>query len=291
MGAITYKPASERVYGLAKVRVGQKRAKISWLGEDAVTKTVDLDAFPDLPVLKPNTEKTYYVVYNSSSDEVESVGPESGLFKVRCVDMSRPEAGADPEPIEGQTYAVTDKEGNVQKKPSFYFKVWFKILDKAYKGVKVPMNLGYKFRRANDGTTTFTADPTSPKATAVRKVYEFLELTGVLDGDEIPWDDNDGNVLPEILGRILAEKRELSILIKEGKIAELLAADDEEDTFVEETEDVADDDLNDELGKEGLALTPKKRAQVTDDVDNDENDVDKDFPKKSVNVEEDEDDL
>jgi len=268
MGAITYKPVSDRMYGLAKVKVGQKRAKISWLGEDAVTKTVDLDAFPDVPVLKPNTEKNYYVVYNSSSDEVESVGPESGLFKVRCVDMSRPEEGADPEPIEGMSFkdSKTGKENT-----SFYFKVWFKILDKAYKGVKVPMNLGYKFRRANDGTTTFTADPTSPKATAVRKVYEFLELTGVLDGDEISWDDNDGNVLPEILGRILAEKRELSILIKEGKIAELLAADDEEDTFVEDDGE-------------------KEAAEVVDDLDNDENDVDKDFPKKSAKVEEDEDD-
>jgi hypothetical protein len=254
MVAITYKPVSERVYGLAKVKVGQKKAKISWIGEDAVTKTVSLDAFPDLPVLKTGTEKNYYVVYNSSTDEVESVGPESGLFRVRCVDMSRPEAGADPEPIEGQSF----KQKDGKEKLSFYFKVWLKILDKAYKGVLVPMNLGYKFQRANDGTTTFTADPTSPKATAVRKVYEFLELTGVLDGDEISWDDNDGNVLPEILGRILAEKREFSILIKEGKIAELLAADDEEDTFVEEAEDVADDDLDDE------------------------DEVDKDFPKKSV---------
>lgn len=288
MSAITYKPVSERVYGLATIKVGDKACKITWNnGEEVISKKVSLNDLPDVPVLKKGTEKAYYVVYNSSTGEVESIGPERGMFQARCVDMSRPEEGADPEPIAGQTYK--DKKTNKENQ-SYYFKVWFRIEDKTYAGVRIPYNLGYKLQGAPDGTTVFTSDPSNPKATAVRKLAEFLDVTGVLEGEPILWEENDGNVLPEILSRILRAKRNINIVVKEGKITELLERDDDyevDDEFSEE-KFFGDDEEQEE---EPVSKPKKSEKQNMKELGfGDEDDLDKEFPKRSPKSANDEDD-
>jgi hypothetical protein len=230
--AITYKPVQSRIYGLATVKIGERAAKITWKGDEEISKKVNLENLPDTPKLPTGTEKVFYVVYNSDTGMVESISPERGVFKAKCVDFSRPEKGADPEPIKSAPF----REG---EPPQLYFKAWFKIIEGNFKGVLVPINLPYKLRKAPDGTTTFTSDPSSPKATAVRKLYDFLTVTGVMDGDAILWDDETGNVLPEILSRILDAKRVVSIVIKDGKITEFLEPD-----ITEEDDDVNDDNDN-----------------------------------------------
>lgn len=227
------KTANSKLYGLAAVKVGKSAVKITF-EESGDSFKFTLDDLPSMPKLRPESEDTYMVVLSSDQDAIEKIGPAEGHFPAHCVDFARPEEDADPVPVEG-TSNYNGKETKYLR-----FTAFWEIISGKYKGLIVPQFLRYKFAEDSDGKVMWDGNPSNPKATHLPKLVDFCEKTGCFDSetDLGEWPD-DGNILPELLNRILGRDKQVDLVIKKGYITDLLASDYED----------ADDDEEEESSK------------------------------------------
>ena len=94
-----------------------------------------------------------------------------------------------------------------------------------YFGVQVPYNIHYRFTVGDDGNAVWDFSEyqmNHPKATRIRQCVEFyVEQMGVLSPERpVEWPD-DGNIIPELLARIKANKRYIRTFGKEGWIQDI----------------------------------------------------------------------
>ena len=235
--------------GVAQIKVGSKAVKITF-EDGSIDKKFLLEDLPDYP--KALKTGTYFVALNSDRDEVLRIGPANTgkPITVRCVDMVRPEEGADPEP----------KEYENKKKHYTYraFTVLLQVRDGLFRGCEIPMFMSYKFVDDGTGYAAFKGNPDN--SFRLRQLQEFLGYTGVLE-EPLEFEEN---LLPAILARIKAEKKDFQVIIKNGYVEFMLRADD----FIDESElEDTPDDLDDVDGD----FPPKKESVAEeDDLDNDE---------------------
>lgn len=210
--------------GVATIKVGSGGTKFKVVFEDgSIDKVFHKDDLPEYPV-KLKSGK-YFVALDSDREEVTRIGPANtgAPVTVRCVDFVRPEEGADPEPKE------------YENKAKHYSYLAFVALLEIQKGFfrkcQVPMFMHYKFMDDGTGYAAFKGNPSkSPRLT---QLMEFLEIVGVL---EEPMEYSE-NILPEILARIKAAKKDFQVIIKKGYVESLLQADEyEEDDLVDDVD-------------------------------------------------------
>lgn len=250
--------SQKRHKGIATIKVTGEKARVTF-EDDAVEfdngknyKSFDLDDMPKLPKLEEGS-KDYFVILNPEADTVESIGPVEGLFQARFVEFNHDE---DEEP------APLDKESTNPKWPSYqYFLAFFEITKGAFKKIKIPYFLHYKFEesRNNPGFVAWKGDTENPKATRLHQLVEFCEKLHLAD-EPIEWPE-DGNVLPAFQERAESNPVGVRILVKNGYIDSLLGAEDEEPEEDEEEEKPAKS-----KAKPQAKHAPKHDADEDDDL-------------------------
>lgn len=240
--ALNFKPKEKLgkfPQGPAKIVTGEKAAKITFVGENApefdngeTSAKFDLADLPKTPRLPKNATGMYFVKLSRDKDEVLGIGPLEGMFDARVVDLSRPQEDQDPAP-----YEIVPKDENWN--PYLAFNAYWEILSGTFKGSRISQFFHYKFDSDEDGMTIYDGQPNNPKAKWLPRLVEFCEKTGCVD-DPIKWPD-DGNILPVLLERILAEGRKVNIVVKNGYIDSLLSGDSYGDFGDDEDVDVDDE--------------------------------------------------
>lgn len=244
--------SKKRVSGIATIKTGKDKARITFQDDNTQfdngknVKTFALDDLPRVPKLNPESEDDYFVVLNSDGDEVEVISPVEGVFQAQCVDLSRPNEDDDPAPFE----VTPKKEGWASY---LAFLAFFEITNGTFKKIKIPYFLHYKFSESkeDEGFAAWMGDPENRKATRLHQLIEFCEKLDLVS-DAIEWPE-DGNILPELLNRILKNKKIVKIVVKNGYIDSLMTAHPIND---EPNEEVEDDGLESD-SKEQKVKTPK----------------------------------
>lgn len=277
---IGQRPAQEYtkpLVALVEVVTGKTKAKFTILddkkkfasGEKSIT--VNLDDLPRHPRLKPEVKepKQYRIRMNKDGDEIAYIGPASGHFKAKIVDIGRreDEPDADPLPYEKKYY-----EGDELKESHLEFWVDYEIVEGQFKGVKVPYYLHYKFEESPEypGYTQFAGNFDNKKATRLFQLFDWGVIHGIWsrnaeDSEPIEWDDN--TILPELESRALDADRVVDLTIKDGYIKELLSVEsdgeDDEPDFMNEPEEVKPS----RNGKSSKPAVKKVVARSHDDED------------------------
>ena len=199
--------------GAATVKFSKDEKRVKFVFEkEAVTCSASL--LPDIPE-SINEDDEYFVELRLDEDgdvqEVASVRPTQWMgLKMKCVDMTRPEKDADPAPVE-ITKTFSGKEVTYSA-----FNVFLEVLEGEYKGARWPYWLHYKFESDGEGGTRWAGNYDNPKATRLHQAVDFFTLMGAVE-EPINWPD-DGNVLPELLARILDKGVVVETAGKDGYI-------------------------------------------------------------------------
>lgn len=252
--ALDFAPETpQKEYGIAKVKTGPNKARLVFA--DGTTYTFPLTALPKHPHIAPNSdEDLYMVVLSPEKDKVEKIGPAEGHFLAKCIDFMRPDEDSDPAPADGTYHdKKTGKDIPYQK-----FTAVFKILNTRFKGVEVLHFLRYKFRD-NNGVAGWDGKLGHPNAIHLPRLVEFCTKTGCVDSP-IPWPE-DGNILPELLSRILEADKVVDLTIKDGYISSIMFSD------VEGEEDEAP-----KPKPKAKAKAPASKDDEFDDVPNEDDD-------------------
>lgn len=157
-------------------------------------------------VIKPNVDREkprkLRVRLNEDGDNVENVGPVTGTFTLKAV-------GLGPKNRDGE-FKLKHKvyhEGEKNQSEHDEFFCAYVIQDKPYTGMEAPAFwMHYKFREipagmADEGFTAYNTKLT-PQATQLRKLQNWMAVSGNLDEQPIRWPD-DGIILPELEERLL----------------------------------------------------------------------------------------
>lgn len=228
IGAIAYDERtkkSNRLVGVVRVITGTETAKLvfqTYMNKKTEKETtplfkngtpelrVDLADLPKFPKILPNdkTGKLYRVRMSADGDEVENLGPVNTSVTGIIVDVSR-EGGAD-----GTPYSYEKENDFDPDKPLKEFWISYKVTDGHFKNVVLP---AYRLRDIFEenpdelGSVKFTGNPNNPKATQIRRTVEWGQLYNVWD-EPIQW-PSDGNVIPEIFDRAMADNKPVNIEI------------------------------------------------------------------------------
>ena len=207
--ALEYSKNEARTKGIAAVTVGNSKVRVEF-ADGKFDKKFPKDALPDVPTFGSGEEaEDFFVVINADKTEIESIGPVQGIFRARCVDFSRPD-GEDSDP------APYEKSGSDGKKEWSYmaFNAFFQITKDRFKGVRIPKFFHYKFKDNGKSYAKWDGSLESKNAKWLPVLVEFCEVMEIVN-EPIEWPD-DGNVLPELLRRLLANKKEVDIVVKNG---------------------------------------------------------------------------
>lgn len=239
---------TKKLVGIVEVVTGEKVAKLT-LVEDGkefangkTSITVNLKDLPKRPALAPNQKspKQYRVRMNEDGDGVEALGPVRGMFKARAVDLGkRPDKDSDPAP-----YEKVWNEGKDNENRHMEFFVVYEIIEGAFKTVQLPAyQLHYKFEEDpnEEGFTRFSGDPENPRATRLHQLVEWGQIHGNIWSEPIRWPD-DGNILPELLERVLDADAEVNVVMDKGYIQGVQPVEDYEavDPDAEAVDDLLD---------------------------------------------------
>jgi hypothetical protein len=268
--ALGYKTQTfdKKLVGIVDVITGDKVAKFTLTEEGKKFKDgstsikLNLADLPKRPALKANnkTPLQFRIRMNSDGDRVEAITPVRGYFRGRLIDLGkRPSEGADPAPYEKVWNEGTPKENRYME----FFAV-YEITDGPYKGVQLPAyNLRYKFEESpeEEGFTRFDGDPNNPKATRLHQLVEWGEYHGEIWSQPIRWPD-DGNILPELLDRVLENDLEVNLVIDKGYIQSIQPVEDAgfESVDVEDEDAAAVDEMLDGDDEEVKPIEIKPKA-------------------------------
>lgn len=250
----------KKTVGVCSVVTGEKVAKLTLLDDKKKFKStgtnsvkVKLSDLPAHPKLKPNNSKPIElrVRMNDTDTEVEAFGPVRGLHRAKLIDLGpKPDKDGDPTPFE-KVFHAGEKDENRHLE---FFAV-YKITEGVFKGCEAAYYLHYKFEEdeEEEGLTSFSFNTENPKATRGQQLLDWGVIHGGggagIWGEPIPWDDD--TILPELLERITDADIEVNLVFDKGYIQSIQPIDD--------------------MGLE---------AEESDEsVDEEELDVDRDFPK------------
>jgi len=159
---------------------------------------------PEFPkVVDPETE--YFVEFRVDDDggieEFINIRPAKWMgLKMKVVDVTRDRETGEPAPY---TYTANFNGKDVDV-TSFY--IFYECVDPEdeFFGVRFPNKYNYKFEQDpdNPGFTRWKGDYDNPKATTLHRVVDHLTMLGAVS-EAIEW-PGDENILPELLGRMLA---------------------------------------------------------------------------------------
>ena len=260
---------AKKLVGIVDIVTGEKVAKLTLVedgkkfsnGETSIK--VNLADFPKRPSIKPGMKepKQYRIRMNTDGDVVEAITPVRGLHKARLVDLGkRAEKDADPAP-----YEKVWNEGQKNENRHMEFFCVYEITDGAYRGVQLPAyQLHYKFEEdpQEEGFTRFSGDPDNPKATRLHQLVDWGQVHGNIWATPIRWTE-DGNILPELLERVLAADVEVNLFLDKGYIQQVQPVENDDDDFeaVEVDEDaVAVDEMLDGDAEEVEPVEVKSTA-------------------------------
>lgn len=105
--------------------------------------------------------------------------------------------------------------------------------------------------------------PVSQKAIWLPKLQEFCEVTGCVE-EALPFPE-DGNVLPELLSRCLADKKKVQLIIKNGYVDSLLPVGGGRKTI--KAEDLDEDEPVKKPVSKGKKPAPKSKSKHNSDED------------------------
>ena len=216
--------------GLANIRTGKERAKITFLGTDKkgnpivwddgeASKTFLAEDLPSNFVFEPRTEGEYFVCTSFDKSEVFSIGPWKGTFEMVVYDISRDKDTKTPTP-----FISTFKDNKTGKEISQKkFKILWKIVSGEFKGCIVSQMQVYDSEKSgviNDGNGYAMWKGSTKSDLAVwqprlETTFDKLHVSDSL----IPWTD-DGNILPEVWKRIENSPTETFFMdVVKGEIA------------------------------------------------------------------------
>jgi hypothetical protein len=257
----------KQVQGLAVIKSGKDKCSITFLNNkpEHVEHPLEFDNgeskkifllkdLPKTPTIPTNSEDTYFVKLNKDGDEVESISPADGVYTAQVMDMSRPEKDADPAPYLKKPY-------NPKFDEYLAFNVYWKVVEGDFKGSILNQFLHYSsgdkpfFAESKDtpGYANWGMSVTE-KATWLPLLQEFC-LKNDCVGKPIEWPE-DGNVLPELLSRILSNKKKIKLFVKDGYVKEFVGSSERQ------TRIVNDDELDDEPTPKSKKATVSKAKPV-----------------------------
>lgn len=258
LGSRPQEQYAKKLVGKVLVKTGKNNAKLILQEEDGRTFANGTDtltvAITDLPKhpklqLEDKVGKEYRVRMNSDGDEVEALTPVRGHFQAKLVDLGpRPEKDADPLPKE----IVFDEGGQNEARHLEFFAV-YEITSGVFKSVQLPGYwMHYKFEEDpnNEGFTRFAGNFENRKATRLFQLRDW-GLAHKLWEDDIPWDDE--SILPELLERALDKDVEVEVNLSNGYIL-----------------------------REGGVMPSDGYNEKAFGVDESIDDVDKEFPAKTI---------
>ena len=158
---------------------------------------------PDFPK-KLREDFEYFVEFRVDDDgdiqSIDNIRPAKWMgLKMRVIDMTRP----DPEKLEPPApYTYTaNYSGKEVEETAFYMFYDCVDPDSEFYGCRFPNRYFYKFKNDGEGMTMWDGDYNNVKATRLHRVVDHLLMLGAVS-EPIEWPD-DGNILPELLARIL----------------------------------------------------------------------------------------
>lgn len=183
--------------------------------------TEDLPQFPQIP---PDTTIEECQVVIDGENKIIAIGPYNGSYKGKAIDLG-PKTPDNTKPM-SRIQDKPDKQhpGKTFKDVNFWciYQITDRDIDGGlWVGATPFMFLKDKFaKRVDDGMTTILGDPSKSNTHAAR----LREWGGQHDiwGEDIPW-PADGNVLPEILARLLAKNVEVLLIFRKGMVQEVQA--------------------------------------------------------------------
>ena len=184
----------------------------------------DADKLPEFPA-KISTETEYYVSMalndtETAVDVVKSIRPLRWRDELMLVvDCTRADGG------KGEPTFYSKKSNYDETKEVHMVNWMLEFVGGDYKGIQVPYNVHYRFTQDVEGNTIWDFSEyqyNHPKATRIKQVVEFYsEQMQVVSPDwPMKWPD-DGNVIPELLARILQKKRYVRTFGKDGWIVDM----------------------------------------------------------------------
>lgn len=243
------KTFEKKTVGIVQVITGDKVAKLTLLDDKKTFKStgsksikVKFSELPDYPKLKPNNKKPVELRVRMNEDDtaVEAFGPVRGLHRAKLIDLGPRKEGEDPIPFE-----KFFNKGEANENSHLEFFAVYKITDGTFKGCESAFYLHYKFQEDEDeeGLTQFNFNPENPKATRGQQLLDWGYIHGGgapgIWGEPIPWDDD--TILPELLERIQDADVEVNLVFDKGYIQSIQPL---EDGFSEADDDVDEDDLD-----------------------------------------------
>lgn len=268
----------KKLVGIVKIVTGKEKAKLT-LQEDGKqfkngtdTMTFPIASLPKRPKLKldDKTGTEYRIRMNPDGTDVEAIMPVRGQFKAKLKDIGpRPEKDADPVP-----QVKTFTKGDVENSHLEFFAV-YEIQEGHFKGVQLPAyNLHYKFEEdpENEGYTRFAGSFENKKATRLFQLRDWV-VTHQLDNDLIEWDDE--TILPALLERGLENDVEVLVTLDKGYIILVQPQENYEDEDFENEVDVEDDDVDKDFppAKVEKKLTRKPIKKSSKKTEDDEDDL------------------
>ena len=185
----------------------------------------DADKLPEFPA-KISTEIEYYVSlaldeFETKVEVVQSIRPLRWRDELMLVvDCTRTDGGKGEPTFYTKTYKYDKGDTEVSQ-----VNWMLEFQEGDYKGVIVPYNVHYRFTSDAEGNTIWNFSQYQyeyKNATRIRQVVEFYaEQMEVVSPDwPMKWPD-DGNVVPELLARILQKKRYVRTFGKDGWISDM----------------------------------------------------------------------
>lgn len=216
----------------------------------------------DLPkigkrVIRPGMgDRTFRIRFNEDGDEIEEVGPVSGLFQAKLIELGpkKKEAPALP-------YVRYFNKGKDNENSHLEFFAVYQIVDGVFEGLNLPAyNLHYKFEgvpegEEDEGLTRFdTVD--SPKASQLHRLQSWAEVHGGILDEPIAWNPDESsdlsneiidcfskdhecefaNILPTLEERVLDADRDVSVVLEGGYIKIVQSSEDYGDFGDEDSE-------------------------------------------------------
>jgi hypothetical protein len=302
MKAKSQEEFKKRWVGIVEVKTGEKVAQFTSVdtykdrdsGKD-ILKTFDNGTtvlklnLTDLPkdakrILKPGMKdaRKFRIRLNQDGDELENIGPVSGMFSAHLDYIGPAKEGQDPAPYEKFFH-----KGQSDENSHLEFFASYKVTEGLFKGVDLPAYfLHYKFEgipegEEDEGMTRFDTVDT-PQASQLHRLQDWAEVHGNILDDPIVWPE-DGNILTTLQERAMDADREVSVYIEKGYIKSIQAKEnyeevdvdpDEVGTAVEDLDEVDEafpvEEVKPVVIKSKVpARKPKKVAEVVEEAEDD----------------------
>lgn len=184
----------------------------------------------------------YSISLSEDGSKVLGFYPYDGMFTVKALGVNA---------RDGERPAPQDKENKYG--PYQQFTVLHEIVGNEFAGCQVPDFVRYLFD-GEDGETVITKQykPGKYQSKHAAKLYDLLTRTGVLDERDnqpyssIPWDEDDGNILPEVHKRMVTKAKSghrYQIVISDGFVIKYSPVSQFEETDLTDDEEAEDDDV------------------------------------------------